>query len=131
MSKNGAGILALLPKSGRPGVIGIEANEYPMPTQDQVAELFAQNRELVERKTRQGFVRLELTPMAMPISVILERMAAAIIKHAADGVIYQTRRSPSGPLIPVRVGAEKQVWIWETLRQALDAEELVYFPGEY
>ncbi|GAJ03965.1 unnamed protein product, partial [marine sediment metagenome] len=26
---------------------------------------------------------------------------------------------------------EKTVWIWDTLRQALDTDELVYFPQEY
>jgi hypothetical protein len=33
--------------------------------------------------------------------------------------------------MPVRVNAEKQVWIWDTLREALDTDELVYFPQEY
>ncbi len=45
--------------------------------------------------------------------------------------MYRTRRSPSDPLIPVRVNSEKHVWIWGTLRQALDTDELVYFPQEY
>jgi hypothetical protein len=31
----------------------------------------------------------------------------------------------------VRVNKEKQVWIWDTLRQAIDTDELVYFPQEY
>ena len=35
------------------------------------------------------------------------------------------------PFIPVRVNTEKQVWIWDTLRQALDTDELVYFPQDY
>ena len=128
---NQAGILTLLPKSESLGVIGIDGNEYPIPTQEQVVELFAYNRELVGRKVPQGFDCLELTPMAMPIPLLIDRMKAAILKHAAEGKIYQTRRSASDPLIPVRVNTEKHVWIWETLRQALDADEFVYFPVEY
>jgi hypothetical protein len=58
-------------------------------------------------------------------------MEAAILEHAAEGKIYQTRPSPSDPQIPVRVNTEKHVWIWDTLRQALDTDELVYFPQEY
>jgi hypothetical protein len=125
------GILAFLPKSESVGVIGIDGKEYPLPTKEQVVELFAQNGELVDRKVPQGFDHLELTPMAMPKPLLIERMKAAIVKHAAEGKIYQTRRSYLDPLIPVRVNTEKQVWIWDTLKQALDTDELVYFPQEY
>lgn len=125
------GILTFLPKSKHIGVIGIDGKEYPIPTQEQVVELFDHNRELVGRKVPQGFDRLELTPMAMPAPHLIALMKAAILKHAAEGKIYQTRRFPSDPLIPIRVNTEKHVWIWDTLRQALDTDELVYFPQEY
>ena len=125
------GILTLLPKSENMGVIGIDGKEYPIPTQEQVVELFDHNRELVGRKVPQGFDRLELTPIAMSTPLLIDRMKAAILKHAAEGKIYQTRSSLSDPLISVQVNTEKQVWIWETLRQALDTDELVYFPQEY
>jgi len=128
---NLTGILTLLVKSESMGVMGIDGKEYPLPTREQVVELFAHNRELVSRKVPQGFERLELTPMAMPTTLLIDRMRAAILNHAAEGKIYQTRRSPSDPLLPVRVNTEKTVWIWETLRQALDTGDLVYFPVEY
>jgi hypothetical protein len=69
--------------------------------------------------------------MAMPSLLLVDRMQAVILKHAAEGKIYQTRGSPSDPLIPVRVNSEKTVWIWETLRHALGTDDLVYFPQEY
>src|SRR4030042_5850860 len=125
------GILTLLPKSESIGVIGMDEREYPVPTQEQVVELFAHNIELVGRKVPQGFDRLELTPMAMPTPLFIDRMKAAILKRAAERKIYQTRCSPSDPLIPVCVNTEKHVWIWDTLRQSLDTDELVYFPQEY
>ena len=128
---NCTGILTLLPKSESIGVIGNDGKEYQIPTQEQVVELFEANRELVGRKVAQGFDRLELTPMAMSTPLLVDRMKAAILKHAAEGKIFQTRRSPSDPLIPVRVNTEKHVWIWDTLRQALDSDEIVYFPQEY
>src|SRR5664280_2821576 len=113
---NRTGILTLLPKSENIGVIGIDGKEYPIPTREQVVELFDHNRELVGRKVPQGFDRLELTPMATPTKLLIDKMKAAILKHAAVDKIYQTRRFASEALIPVRVNAEKQVWIWETLR---------------
>ena len=126
-----AGIVTFLPKSEHIGVMGINGKEYPIPTEGQVVELFAHNRELVGRKVPQGFDRLELTPMAMPTPHLIDRMTTAIVNHAAEGKVYQTRRYPSDPSIPVRVNTEKHVWIWETLRQALDTDELVYFPQVY
>jgi hypothetical protein len=125
------GILTHLAGSGSMGVTGAEGYEYPLPTRDQVTELFDQNREFVERKILQGFDRLELTPMAMPALRLADLLAAAIIRHGAEGKIFQTRRSPIDPFVPVRVNKEKHVWVWETLRQALDTDGLVYFPQEY
>src|SRR6266487_4423798 len=48
------GILTLLPKSDSIGVMGIDGREYPVPTQEQVVELVAHNRELVDGKVPQG-----------------------------------------------------------------------------
>lgn len=124
-------ILISLPQAKKPGVIGIDGNEYPAPTQEQVVALFAHHSELVNRKVPQGFDRLELIPLAMPISLLMDQLQEAILKHAADGTIFQTRSSATDPLVPVRVNKEKQVWVWEVLRQACDANELVYFPQEY
>ena len=95
---NRTGMLALLPKSERMGVVGLDGKEYPMPTRDQVAELFNHNRALVGRKVPQGFDRLELTPLAAPTPLLLDKMKTAILKHAAEGKICQTRLSPSDPL---------------------------------
>jgi hypothetical protein len=128
---NRTGILTLLPRSGNPGVIGIDGREYPVPTQEQLQEVFARNKKLVDRKMQQGFAQLQLTPVAMPVSRLIGLMRSAIVRHAAEGLIHQTRRSPSDPLVPVRVNTEKQVWMWDTLRQALDTDELIYFPQEY
>jgi hypothetical protein len=126
-----AGIVTLQSKSGSPCIIGTDGKEYPVPEGEQVAELFVHNRELINRKVPQGFNRLELTPMAMPLLTLVDVLKTAVTKHAAAGKIFQTRHSPADPLVPVRVNKDKQVWMWETLRQAVERGELVYFPQEY
>lgn len=128
---NSTGILTPLPGSESRGVIGADGREYSVPTLKQVADLFEHNRELVERKIPQGFDHLELIPLAMQVPLLIEIMKTAIIRHGTEGKIFQTRRSPSDPSIPVRVNKEKQVWGWKTLREALDTDELVYFPRKY
>lgn len=128
---NGAGILTLLPCSKKSGVVGLDGKEYPVPDLEQVKELFAKHKELVRKKSAQGCDRLQLTPMAISLLYLFDLMQVAILKHAAEGKIFQTRRSPSEPLLPVRVNKEKQVWVWDTLRQAIVTDSLAYFPREY
>jgi hypothetical protein len=125
-----AGILVRLPGSGNAGVTGTDGREYPIPAREEVAALFDINRDLVERKVPQGFDRLELTPIAAPLPLLIDRMREAILRHAGKGNIFRTRRSPSDTFVPVRVNPEKTVWVWETLRQAFDTGRLVYFPQE-
>ncbi len=61
------GVVAPLPKSEKLGVVGIDGNEYPMPTEEQVRTLLEDNKELVDLKMHQGFTRLQLTPLAVPL----------------------------------------------------------------
>ncbi|AGG06695.1 hypothetical protein C1G86_1124 [Dehalococcoides mccartyi] len=128
---NQANLLAVLPQSRKPGIIGIDGQEYPLPSLEQVLDLFEINHELISMKIPQGFNRLALTPISMPMSLLINRLETSIIKHAAQKEIYQTRLSDSDPFIPVRVNSQKHVWVWETLLQALDTDELVYFPEKY
>lgn len=126
-----AGILTPLPESSAFGVCGADGAGYPVPTLPQIKHLFTLNNELVSKKFAQGFDRLELTPMAIPIPALLELLQSALIRLAAAGTVYQTRRSPAEPLIPVRVNAQKHAWMWDVLRQTVDADDLVYFPQKF
>ena len=44
--------------------------------------------------------------MAMPTPLLIDRMKAAILTYAAEGTMYQTRRSASDAFIPVRINSE-------------------------
>lgn len=124
-------ILFLLPGSHKTGVIGIDGEEYPAPSPEQLTEVFSRNKELVGRKMRQGFTQLLLTPIAMPVSQLIERVETAVLKHAAAGTIRQTKRRLTDADIPVCVNTEAPIWIWDRVRQALDTPALLYFPQSY
>ena len=128
---NRIGILTLLPRSESSGVIGIDGREYPVPAQEQLQEVLTHNEELVDRKMRQGFAQLQLTPIAMPTSQLIDRVKSAVLKHATAGKIIQTKQNPTDADIPVRVNTGKPLWIWDTVRQAVDTPNLVYFPQAY
>jgi hypothetical protein len=128
---NRTGIVTLLPRSENSGVIGIDKKEYPVPTEEQLQEVFTRNKELVDQKMRQGFTRLQVTPIAMPVSHLIDRVKTAVLNHAAEGKIIRTKQHSQDPDIPVRVNSREQVWIWDRVRQALDTPHLVYFPQAY
>jgi hypothetical protein len=126
-----AGILAPLPRSGNPGVIGMDGKKYPVPTEEELRAIYAHNKGLVDRKRRQGFTRLQLTPLAMPVSQLVERAGSTLIEHATAVKVMQTKQGPSDTDMPARVSTGKAPWIWEKVRQILDTPGLVYFPQVY
>ena len=87
------GILTILPRSKKLGVIGIDGKKYPAPTQEQLLEIFARNKKLVDRKMRQGFAKLPLTPIAMPIPQLFDLSKTALLKHFTEGTIIQTKQN--------------------------------------
>jgi hypothetical protein len=128
---NRTGILTLLPRSGSLGVTGIDGREYSVPTQEQLQEVFTRNKELVDRKMRQGFTQLQLTPIAMPTPKLIDRVKTAVFEHAAAGRIIQTKQNRTDADTPVRVRTGEPIWIWTVLRQTVDTPNLVYFPQVY
>jgi len=128
---NRTGILTLLPRSESSGVIGIDGKEYPVPTQEQLQEVFTRNKELVDRKMRQGFTQLQLTPIAMPTPKLIDRVKTAVLEHAAAGKIIQTKQNSTDADISVRVKTGEPIWIWNIMRQTVDTPNLVYFPQVY
>ena len=128
---NRTGILVRLPRSENLGVIGIDGKEYPVPTQEQLQEVFTRNKELVDRKMRQGFTQLRLTPIAMPTSQLIDRVKTVVRKHAAAGKIIQTKQNLTDADIQVHVNTGKPIRIWDRGRQAFDTPNLVYFPQAY
>jgi hypothetical protein len=128
---NRTGILILVPRSKKLGVIGIDGKGYPVPTQEQLLEVFTRNKELVDRKMRQGFTRLLLTPIAMPIPQLIDLAKTELLRHSAAGKIIQTKRNPYDADISVRVNTVKPIWIWDRVRKVLDTPKIVYFPQAY
>jgi len=128
---NRTGILALLPRSENLGVIGIDGKEYPVPTQEQLQEAYTRNKELADRKMRQGFTQLQLTPIVMPTSQLIDRVKSAVLKHATAGKIILTKQNSTDADMPVRVNTGKPLWIWDRVSQAVDTPHLVYFPQAY
>jgi len=128
---NQTGIITPLPSSGLHGVVGINSMVYPMPTIEQIQVVFDNNKDLIERKIRQGFTQLQITPLAMPLPCLIEQAKAIIQAHAESGRIFRTKQSSADPDTPIKVNTKGPVWIWERIQRVLDTDWVIYFPKVY
>jgi len=124
-------IIVSFPKTKKLGIIGLDGREYPLPTLEQVLELFDKNQKLVNIKYSQGFKHLELVPLALPLPQFTKILERIITEHRDGATPYKTRRLLTGALVPTRVNKEKLGRVWETLEQAYENKELIYFPQEF
>jgi hypothetical protein len=124
-------ILVSLPSSRRPGVIGVNGQEYPVPDLAALQAVFRRNSDLAEQKMQQGFTELLLTPIAAPVIYLLERVRSTILEQNESGRVLLSRDRPTDPAIPARVNRSEPIWVWDRVRLALDTPDLVYFPSEY
>jgi len=128
---NRTGVVSLLPGTESLGVVGFDGKEYPVPSLQEVGSIVERNRELVVKKREQGFTRLQLTPFALPLSILTDRVGTNIQEHAREGKIFQAKHTSSDPDVPVRVNQDEPVWIWESLKDADLSGALVYFPTSF
>lgn len=128
---NRTGILSILPVSEKLGVIGVDGKEYPVPTEAEVKEIFDRNHQLIETKKRQGFTRLQLTPLATPISLLIARAEKQIVKHNHEGKIFRSTRNSGDSNITAFVDTYEPIWVWDIVKEAISSDEVVYFPKQF
>ena len=109
----------------------VKLDKFPMPTQEQVQDLFDRNCSLVEMKWQQGFTRLQLTPLCMPVLLLVEAARSVLVELARQGVLRRAGADPGSAGIPLEVNRKDPVWMWEQLKPLMDTPAVVYFPQVY
>src|SRR3989344_3184179 len=72
--------------------------EYRLPEEEEIRHLYKLNEALIQKK------------------------------HEQEGKIFQTKHSAQDQNIVIRVDANEPVWVWDTVREAIKTDEIVYFP---
>lgn len=126
-----SGLLVHLDRSCCEGVAGIEDEEYPLPSLEQVQDLFTRNQSLVETKVKQGFTWLQITPLGLPVLRMVDVIIALLAELGQRGSIYQAKDDPDEPDLPLKVNRKNPVWMWERLKPVMDTPAVVYFPKVY
>ena len=120
-------------ESGGWAIKGIDGKEYPLPTQEEIAEKMEENKELVERKREQGFTRLLLVPFGLKLSDLTETYKKSILEHQAEGKLFGAKKDPSDQgeeLVPLDLDENQPVWVWDKYQEADTNGSLVYQPKE-
>jgi len=96
-SLSNTGILTILPELNVMGVIGLDPNdpnltkEYPIPTYEDIKnQITPEKLQTLETKYNQGFTKLLLTPMALPLEILILRYKELIIKKHKEGKLLAT-----------------------------------------
>lgn len=86
---NELNIIDLLPeKQGEMGFVGIDGEEYVIPSKEVIADEIRRNSEKYETKIKQGFTELVLVPFATSISRLAETMKDQILEHFKRGEVF-------------------------------------------
>lgn len=125
-SLNETGILELLPEASDIGVVGIDGQEYPVPKYEEImSRMTPEKMELLNKKIEQGFNKLLLVPMAVPIEVLIDRYKKEILKKHGAGKLLGTDGSK------LDLDTETPVWVWSEYKGADADGRLVYYPKEF
>ena len=121
-------------ESGELGIEGVDGKEYPIPTQEQINERMEANKELVEKKSEQGFKKLLLVPFGMKLSDLTDAYKASILRHNSEGRLFSTKKNPddqSEQPVPLPLDKNKPLYVWDGYNDADVNGKLVYFPVEF
>lgn len=130
------GVLERL-SSGELGIKGIDNQEYPLPSYQEISQSVREAKEILKTKAKQGFTKLMLVPFGAKLDDLIAKYKAALLKHFTENKLFYTKKDqadPSEALIPItedQFKKDKPVWVWEQYQEADINNKLVYFPKEY
>ena len=115
--------VALLEQVGilKEGVIlGIDGNEYPIPTLEQIASRLFERRETLKTKHDQGFTKLLLVPFGMSLDALQETLKQFLLKYKKDNPTFD-------------LDTDDPLWTSEEYQGADmgDSPKFVYYPQSF
>lgn len=95
------------------GIVGIDGKEYILPSYEDLLERLKdpEKRALIEKKADQGFIKLQLTPFALPLTILIQRYKDALLKIHKESGLKATDGST------LELDENDSIYIWENLKQ--------------
>ena len=128
---NKLGLLDILPESNEMGIIGIDNQEYPIPSKETIEQEIKRNREVYETKLSQGFTEIQLTPFAIPLDNLISTLEQRIKEHHKQGKLLATKESPSDKDEPLDLDTNQPVYVWDEWKGSDIDGSGVYHPTSF
>jgi len=123
-------VLEILPETKKLGFVDIEGHECPLPSYDEIKQMITPEKmEMLEAKIAQGFSRLQMTPLTMPLDTLIAKYKALLLQKHQEGKLLSTR----GDQLPLN--PDDSLYVWEAYRGADTKdnpnEGVVYYPKQF
>jgi hypothetical protein len=132
------GIMGILPEILEDGIIGIDGREYPVPTLEQIQEVILANREKYESKMKQGFTKIQMTPFALPLRILIQTLERTLLAHHKQGKLLAPKKNPNDPDVKLELDENQAVMVWDGWWDKANSKlskdelkEIIYNPQQF
>ena len=131
---NETGVLEILPDCQDIGIVGIDptdptkTKEYPIPTYAEIqAMITPEQLQILELKQSQGFIKMLLVPIGIPLEILIDRYKRLIIDKHSKGELLSTDGTK------LELDKDNPIFVWDKIKiKNADTDgRLTYFPQDY
>ena len=131
---NEVGLLEIIEETGEKGIIGIDGKPYPIPTIENIKAELLKNREIYELKMKQGFTKINLVPIALPIAKLIAVYKEQLLDHFKRGKLFYPPENPNDKPEPIpkdKFNPKEPLYVWEEWSNADVDGSLKYYPDNF
>lgn len=125
------GLLEILGDGKSLGILGIDNKEYSAPASEEVLQRLEGKKELVEKKIKQGFVKIILVPFACPLEKIIKKYEETIVAHHKNGQLLATKEKINQADEKLELDLNCPINVWGECRDGDVKNNFIYFPQIY
>jgi len=107
--------------NGELGIVDKDRNEFPFPTYQEIRKRVRENKEMLETKIEQGFTEFVITPFALPLEVLNEKLGETIVRHFNEEKLLATDGTK------LELDIDEPVWMWKDFQN----QPIVYEPQSF
>ncbi|MEK7159753.1 MAG: hypothetical protein AAB575_00010 [Patescibacteria group bacterium] len=101
------GLLEILPDIDNYGIRGVDGNEYPIPTKQQIIDEIRNNPEKYSGKMKYDeFTKIQLTPFALPLERLAMTLESELLEHHSKGKLFAFNETEFLPERPLKLGVK-------------------------
>lgn len=111
--------------TGNFGLRGIDGQEHPLPTYQEVSQRSREKKELLGRKSEQGFRKMLIVPEGRSIAELKQAYEQVLLNHDQAGTLLDTTGNQ------LKLDRQTPVWQSDSYQNADIDGQLVYGPQEF